>query len=406
MSTTDAPVAPGDRYDSLDVLRGLAVLMIFTVNVRNMLGPMNTMFDPAYFTGRYDLAIDRVLQYAVDGKWIATFAILFGAGLMLLHEKAVAAGTDSRERIVSRQKWLLAFGLAHLFLIWPGDVLTTYAVMGFLAMLFLHRRSGTVAVWAVLLLAFSVGTLFLVGAAMGFMPEEAATEMVSDFATDLAEEEEIMRGGSVAGHLLFRLEFGLQMLLNSLFMGWMVLGYMLLGILLYRTGFLLARWGVLPYLATAAICLPVAWGVDTLRVEGSGIWDGTATEPYILSFFATMWMGTLDGLFGALGYAALVNLAVRLGLKARPLAAAGRMAFTNYIMCSLIGTTMAYGHAGGRLGQVTLAEAMGLVAIVWLGILVVSPLWLSVFRYGPLEWLWRSLSYGERQPFLKRNETV
>ena len=114
-----------------------------------------------------------------------------------------------------------------------------------------------------------------------------------------------------------------------------------------------------------------------------------------------MWVGGIEGLLGAIGYAGLVNLFVRLGGALRPVSAAGRMAFTHYIACSLIGTTLAYGHAGGRLGEVTLAQAMIVVGITWLGMLIVSPLWLAVFRFGPLEWLWRSLTYGKVQPFMR-----
>ena len=170
MGTADAPVAASERYDSLDVLRGIAVLAIFAVNIRNMLGPMNTMFDPGYFTGPHDLAIDRVLQFAVDGKWVATFSVLFGAGVMLLGEKAQAAGIRPRDRIAPRQLWLLAFGLVHMILIWPGDILTSYALVGLLAMLFVTRRSGTLILWAALGIGATTALMGLLSLMFTVMP--------------------------------------------------------------------------------------------------------------------------------------------------------------------------------------------------------------------------------------------
>ena len=187
-------------------------------------------------------------------------------------------------------------------------------------------------------------------------------------------------------------------------MGPMLLGYMIVGMLMFRNGYLLARWRVPGYLALALPCLAAAWAIDAMRVEAMGVWVPGNDVPYLPAFFAWMWVGGIEGLLGAIGYAGLVNAGVRLGFKAQAFAAAGRMAFTNYIACSLIGTTLAYGHAGGLLGRVTLLDAMVLVGIVWVGVLLWSPLWLAVFRFGPLEWLWRSLTYGRPQPFLRARE--
>ena len=400
MANADAPVTASDRYDSLDLYRGLAVMAIFAVNIRNMLGPINTMFDPRYFGGPYDLMIDRVLQYAVDGKWIAGFAVLFGAGLALLAAKAEAAGTEPRARIVRRQAWLIAFGLVHMVFVWSGDVLTTYGVVGLLAMLFVRRRSGTVLLWVVLSIGTAVTLLGATSALFAFGPPEMTSEMTAQFPAMLAEEEEALRGGA-ADQIAWRAGFAVLSIQNSMILAPMILGYMLTGILLFRSGFLLARWRPLPYLAVAVVCLGAAWGIDTVRIDRMGVWEDGFDGEYVTAFFSWFWVGGVEGLLGALGYAALVNLAVRLGLRLRAVSAAGRMAFTNYIACSVIGTSVAYGHAGGLLGRVTLAEGMILVGIVWLGMLVWSPLWLAVFRFGPLEWLWRSLTYGRLQPIRK-----
>ena len=395
----DAPVAAPARYDSLDVLRGLAVLMIFAVNVRHMLLPFWAQADPTLWGGPHDLRIDLALQFLVDGKWIAVFAVLFGAGLALLAEKAEAAGTAPRDRIVRRQLWLIGFGVAHMAFVWLGDVLVTYGVTGLVAMTLLGRSSRTVAAWAAASLTLSVAMLWALGLVMALVPPEEVAGTGFSFPELIAAEREAKSGG-IGAQLAWRAEAAALMLPNSVTALPFVLSYMLVGVLAYRSGFLLARWPVGRYLAVGLPGLGAAWAIDWWRTGAIGVWSGADVD-YQVAVARYLWIGVVEGLSGGLGYAALVMAMVRAGVRPRPLAAAGRMAFTNYVACSVIGTTLAAGHGAGLLGRVTLAEAMVVVAATWLAILVVSPLWLSVFRYGPLEWLWRSLSYGRLQPMLR-----
>ena len=400
MAIADAPVAPNARYDSLDVLRGVAVLMIFSVNVRHMLQPFWTQGDPTVWAGPDDLAIDRALQFAVDGKWIAVFAVLFGAGLMLLHDKAVAAGADPKARIVRRQVLLVGFGLIHLLLIWLGDVLTTYGIVGLVAMTLLGRRSATVAAWAAFGLLLGMGTMWANGALMQLMTPEAMAENGFSFEAMIHAEREAKAGG-IGAQVASRMEAAALVVPGVVVAGPFVLAYMLTGVLAYRSGFLLARWPVRRYLACAVPLLAAAWSIDAWRIERVGLWDGVEADA-MMAVARYAWVGIPEGLLGGLGYAAVVNALVRAGLRFGPVAAAGRMAFTNYVLCSLVGTTLAAGHGAGLLGTLTLAQAMIVVGAVWAVILVVSPLWLASFRYGPLEWLWRSLGYGATQPMRQR----
>jgi uncharacterized protein len=403
----DAPFEPGARYESLDVLRGIAVLMIFAVNVKAMIMPYVFYENPTLWAGPHDMAIDRVLTYAVDGKWISVFALLFGAGLTLIWDKAAAKGLEPGGRLFSRQGWLLLFGFTHLFFVWAGDILTLYALVGMVAIGFLKRRTLTVGLWAAGLFMLSVFWLWGLYALIGLGGEEAISAMsAAVWGTDpeiVRAEIEAFRSADPSDHAEARLPLAAGQVLGLLFSGAlpMILSYMLTGVVLLRTGYLLARRPAGLYLAAGIVLLAAVWALDTLflaRMDEAG-WTFEA-------YLASDWIGFVEGPLGGLGYASLVMAMVRVGIVPRPLAAAGRMAFTNYILCSLIGTTVAYGHAGGLIGRLTLAEGMILVAIAWAGILVLSPLWLSVFRYGPLEWLWRSLTYGKAQPFLVKGPAV
>ena len=395
----DTPTGADDRHASLDVLRGVAVLMIFTVNVRAMLQPFFAQSDPQAWGGPRDLAIDRALQFAVDGKWIAVFAILFGAGLALLHDRAVAAGIPPNARIVRRQLWLLAFGVVHMAFIWLGDVLVTYAITGLVLTTVLGAQARKIATWAALSLACGVAVLWGLGQVMALIPpEEMAGTGFS--VPELIAAEVAAKSGGIGAQLLWRAEAAGLMLPNAITALPFVFSYMAVGVLAFRSGFLLARWPVGRYLIVAALALPAAWAIDAWRIRAMGVWDGEAVA-YDIALARYMWAGLVEGLLGGIGYAALVMAAVRAGLAPRPLAAAGRMAFTNYVLCSVVGTTLAAGHGADLLGDVTLAQAMLVVGAVWLAILTVSPLWLGAFRYGPLEWAWRSLSYGRTQPMVR-----
>ena len=197
---------------------------------------------------------------------------------------------------------------------------------------------------------------------------------------------------------------GLGNMVSIVLFGGRIIGVMFIGMALFKLGFLTAKWSAGGYLAALVaglgIGLPlVAWG--GLGAVESGfaledLWRHTATN-YVGSLFVSF------------GYAAAVMLICKapwLKLLRLPFAAAGRMAFTNYLTQTLVMVALATGLFGPALfGQLERVEQMQLVVVVWIIQLIVSPIWLAMFRFGPFEWLWRSLSYGKLQPILKAKPT-
>jgi uncharacterized protein len=186
-----------------------------------------------------------------------------------------------------------------------------------------------------------------------------------------------------------------QTFIFLVFFLWRCGGMMLLGMALYKTGFLDGRGSVRAYAITAAVCIPLglalAWvGVESLERVRYAMPERT---------FADNW-NYLGAIFASVGYAAAIILAVKLDLfraARRALAAVGRMAFTNYIAQSIIGAVI-IGWAFGFAGRLDYAQQLVVVAAIWVLQLVVSPIWLRHFHFGPAEWLWRSLTYGRMQP--------
>lgn len=265
------------------------------------------------------------------------------------------------------------------------------------------RRMGPVplVIWGLVLIAVSA-LLMVGGGYLGTLfatPQSAAQEREmlmswSESITAAYQAGFVDRLPWNAGLALMGQIFGIIML------GARTLGLMFIGMALFKTGFLSASWSLARYAILAAITLAV------------GLWLSHAgTTTLIEGGFSTQASadGTAFAYFGSLvlafGYASTVMLLAKIGalrLLLMPFAATGRMAFTNYISQTLIMSFIFVGTPGlGLFGTVERVDQLKLVLIVWAVQLVWSPLWLSVFRFGPLEWVWRSLTYGKAQPMRK-----
>lgn len=408
----DVPVQPGDRVVAMDVLRGFAVLAIFAVNIKGMVQPFGFYMNPTIWPGAFDQTLGVVQMFLIDDKWRTIFAGLFGAGLVLIAEKAQAAGGAGAPgmpgrlfgHLFGRLFWLLVFGLVHLIGMWVGDILTLYAVTGFVALLFWQKDAK--ALWTHAFWWGLAGTVVF-SAVMGsivlgltYAPEDMGDVVGELWGTDAAYNDEriALFLGPVTGPIADRAIEGPVFVLGgwAMGMGPIVLATMLAGMALWKQGYLRGAWSVRAYAITAVVGLCLAYGLDAWRVV-SFVGSDWAFETYLLFTGPNV----LNGFAGAMGYSALIMLAVKLGVRFAPVAAVGRMAFTSYIACTLVGTTLAGGHGFGLYGAMTLAQSMGVVIATWIGLLIICPLWLRWFRFGPLEWLWRSLTYGRVQRFVR-----
>ncbi len=393
-----APTAPTTRYIGLDILRGVAVLAIFVVNIKAMGALFPYYTNASLWPGPHDMTIAMAQAFAIDDKWRTIFTALFGAGLVLFTENAVAKGRDAHRLMTRRLLFLLLFGLVHLLMIWVGDILTIYALAGFVAMRFVSFETTRLWRWAAILFALSVVWILTFDFLTALDPFvrtqlkqtvwEIPADQVSDamapyLGTPLDQFEDRM--GKAVGYIVFYYIMGGRLLDT--------VAVMLAGMALWQSGFLKGQWRPSHYLRSALASLGVASALSALR------WGAFVRSDWAYEAFVT-WdaLNLLIGPAGGFGFAALVMLFSRKARRAGPFARAGRMAFTNYIACSLIGTSLFYGHGLGLFGQLTLAEMMLIVGATFILLLIFSSLWLALFRFGPLEWLWRSLTYGKIQP--------
>ena len=391
-----------DRIVSLDVLRGIAVLGILVMNIQAFSMPEAAYLNPTIWGdfGGINLVAWYLSHVLTDTKFITIFSILFGAGICLFADRAEARNGRSAALHYRRMLWLLVIGLAHAYLMWIGDILVPYALCGCLVYLLRKWRPLALAITGAAVFSVSSAVFFAVGiAALGeALPQEVLIGLETDMWTpseaSILAEVEAYRGGWLEQQPQ-RMAASLDMHLTvfPLLFLWRCGGAMLMGMALYRWGALTAARSDRFYLRLA-----VAGVSAGALLVIAGTWLDFASGwrwPYSIAFWSQFnyWGGATM----ALGYIGLVMLGVRRGwlpgLRSR-LAAVGRMAFTNYIAQTLICTTIFYGHGFGLFGGTPRWQQLLVVACVWAILLWWSPVWLRNFRYGPLEWLWRALTYG------------
>ncbi|MBM4118858.1 DUF418 domain-containing protein [bacterium] len=406
-----APVREPERIDFLDVLRGFAVCGILAMNIQSFAMPGAAYFNPlAYgdFTGANYL-VWLLANALANQKFMTLFSMLFGAGVLLMCDRARAAGRGAAGLHYRRMGWLLLFGLAHAYLVWAGDILVDYALCGLLVFVFRKARPGWLLASGLLFLLIGSLMMLMAGLTAGtyWPPEQLAAfeARMQPSAAKLAEELAAYRGTWLTSFRARAAESAeMQLTVFPFFTFWRVMGVMLLGMTLYRwrvlTGEAAGRvYGWLIGLALLVGLPATIYGAQRQLATG---WDP------IPSFFLHAQWGYWASLLVALGWLGALVLLVRASLWSglrRRLAACGRMAFSCYILTSLICTALFYGHGLGLFGRVSRLGQAGITLAVWLFLLWLAPFWLARFRFGPLEWLWRSLAYRARQPWRRRAVT-
>ncbi|WP_417593586.1 DUF418 domain-containing protein [Parasphingorhabdus sp.] len=402
------------RYLELDALRGFAVMGILLMNIVGFSMPEMAYISPAIYGGTDtpDIIIWALSYIFVDGKMRGLFTILFGASMMLLIERAQTNGENPAKVHFSRMAWLAIFGLAHYFLLWSGDILFLYAAVGCIAFFLAGLTAEDLFRRALLIFTIGfIGYIFMFGGLLylqyqaglpgaGSEAVENLREAIADFDTGPAAIR-----AEIALHRSDFLPILLAKIHNHLFDPLSSVAYnlvetlplMMIGMALYKNGFMTGGWSAAEYRR---------WGVRLTAIGAIiliGITFGLIHRDFdlLLLVNASYAWNTPSQLLMTLGYAALLMSLIG-KFRASPLlhriAAVGRAAFSNYIGTSLLMTFIFYGWGLGLYGSIGRAELYLFVPAAWALMLLWSQPWLMRFRYGPLEWLWRSLAKGRPQP--------
>ncbi|MDW8106917.1 MAG: DUF418 domain-containing protein [Armatimonadota bacterium] len=410
--TEPTPVAEPERIRALDALRGIALLGILMVNMAAFKGlsTLELLPRPESLRTVADQVAFWVIQSFFFTKFYPIFALLFGLGFALQMERLTARGAESTKIMRRRLIVLLLIGLIHGLFIWTGDVLLLYALCGIvlLALRGLRPRSALIAaaaLWGLqFLCCFSCGALTVWWALAG---GELATGQANFFVAVEAEARTAYAQPSYWVAQQFRFREWLWMLANALFMLPNVLTMFLFGLYLGKVGAfaqLSEHQRLFGWLALVG--LPV--GLAANAYCGYSILQAVRTNNELLSYGWVMVLIAVGPVL-AVGYvgafAWLWQVWSGLEQLLAPVAAAGRMALTNYLTQSVVCTLLFYGYGFGLHDKVGIAQGIGLTVLIWLVQVGFSTLWLARFQYGPMEWVWRSLTYGKRLP-MRRSAAV
>ena len=402
MSNGTGPTRPEDRIVVLDALRGFAILGILVINVWFFSLPLIATQNPTVygdFTGANFLAW-AFSHVFFELKFVTLFTFMFGAGIMLFTESKERKGQQVLALHYRRTVLLLGIGLAHAYLLWYGDILTIYALCGLWVVLLRDMPPKKQTIVGLLLLAVDPFLRIWTVLSLGNIPDSPEWWVPSDEAIQAALET--YRGGYLTqmdtarevNRITTAFEAQTINFLSSTL--WRVSGMMLLGMALYRWGVLTNDRSRAEYWRILSVGAPVGIGLAVTGVWYNEMVDWSAAyAPYYGQLF-----NYVGSLFLAMAYVAAIMLYAgsRYDIVTRALAAVGRTALSNYLFQTVVATTVFYGHGLGLFGHLSRVEQLGFVVIVWAIQIPLSVLWLRYFQYGPMEWLWRTLTYGEKQP--------
>jgi len=404
--TLITPTSITERIVSLDVLRGVAVLGILIMNVQSF-----SMIGAAYInpTAYGDLTgINKwvwILSHLLaNAKFMSIFSMLFGAGVILFSERALEKGRKVSAFHYRRMMWLLIFGFIHAYLIWYGDILVSYSLCGMLVFVFRRMKPKKLVIFSSLF--FVIPIIFYVGSGMSieYWPQESYDQNMQSWLPSIEKintDKEAMQGDWLK-QMDVRVSSAIFMQTFLFFFAsfWRIMSMMLLGMALFKWGVLSAKKSNSSYFKMILYGL-----IPGLLIIEYGTWKNFQAD-WIMEY--SMFIGNQFNYIGSvgvsLGYIGIVMLICKSikfkGFK-NIFGAVGKMAFTNYILMSLFAMFIFYGNGLGLYGQVERKYQILFVLGIWIILLIISPLWLKRFRFGPLEWLWRVLTYWKKQPFLK-----
>lgn len=391
-----APVPPAERIWAVDALRGLALFGVLAINLHTEFRvSLFEQFLPPPPTSMFDRAAAVFLSFAFEFKAISLFSMLFGVGLAIQHER-LATNPQRLELVVRRLFALLAFGVIHLLLIWNGDILTEYAIAGFIVLPLLFAPVSVSLLAAAVLL---LGYLSLPFFHLSILP---------DHGWMIAHASEARRVYGSAGFvdiLRFRLSELPQIAKLLAFIFPRTLALILFGAWLWRSGSIRLLAERKLALLAGGIFVLAAGLILTAQDKGYL----ALVEPGPMSDAAPRLIrSALDEvapILMALGYAAFVLLASRFTSSRAALqwsVSVGRTAFSSYILQSVILGFLFYGYGLGLMGHLGASAGLAISCAIYALQAWLSAKWLRTHRFGPLEWLWRTLMYGKLQPWARQ----
>ncbi len=424
------PVALAERFRTIDAVRGMALLGILLMNIPYFGQAPALESDPFRHPGTLDYYTHLVIQIGFEGKMRGLFSMLFGAGILIFTSRKEEAGLSAGDLLQRRLLWMLLFGVIHEYVfLWVGDILFDYAVAGLALFVFRKLPPRKLLLAALVCVSITIAkdyrqhydfrekrAKYLTAVSLEKAKEKLTDDQkkakeawVSEEKRDKPDPKEIAEfNANLRGNYpnVYKTLEPWNIVFHSRWLYltgvWDVWAMMLLGMALFKWGFFTNKLPTRTYW----LMLAVGYGVG-LPLAAVEFFDDAARVQHLAQYADTRLVpGTLlypvqRALVG-LGHASVLLLLfragwLRWGLNA--LANVGQMAFSNYVLQTVCCSLFFYGFGLGYFGKLAYHQLYYVVAGVWIINLIFSAIWLRFFRFGPLEWGWRSLTYWRRQPW-------
>ncbi|HEX8472813.1 MAG TPA: DUF418 domain-containing protein [Pyrinomonadaceae bacterium] len=396
-----SPISSRERIEILDVLRGLAVCGILIGNMQwfsgyGMMPPVLAQQSPTA-----DQITHFLVHFFVEGKFYSIFSFLFGFGFALQIARAEERGDLHASLFKRRLFWLFVIGLLHAYLLWAGDILSIYAVMGFLLLLFRKKTNGALLKWVFALLVIPILTyiLFYILFVAFVAPEALARLDAAQFDFWNQAVRKVQQGSYLQIITDFNLNYIVGRYLSLFFEMRLpkILAMFLLGFYAYRRGFFqdlsshqpftrrVLRYGLILGLVGNIAFAALAGKEAVLPPTPAGI-GGVISYAFGVPALALFYIASVTTLWQKAKWRRLLSF----------LAPVGRMALTNYLLQTVICVLIFYGYGFGQFARFGARKATLLAFAIFLFQILMSALWLKYFSYGPMEWIWRQLTYRQR----------
>ena len=391
---TLTPITPSERIGLIDIIRGFAIFGIYLVNMQDFYSPWTHLKPGDWWKSPIDLGTQAFIDIFAQANFYTLFSFLFGFGMVIFKERAMQKN-DSFVPLFSRRLIvLLGLGVIHAFFIWSGDILIPYALIGFLLLLFHNARPKTLMIWAFILIAFST-TMY--SAELYHLQSTYSDADFANYRSMMAYQAlEIYQSGTYTEITNYRIDEWLRIYDGD---GFLYVTMLLLPMFLLGAAFAKKKW---------------LHDVNEHKAIIKKIWVFTLFTGVFFKLLPYLFEKTLvneylqDALGGqavAIFYATSITLLIenqRWRTRLSNLAYIGRLSISNYLFQSVLSTLIFYNYGLGFYGKVTPFIGLLLTILIFFIQIPLSKLWLTHFRIGPVEWVWRSLTYKSKQPLRNR----
>ena len=409
-----APVRPRNRIVTIDILRGFAIFGILLVNMKffnlSVYNNVAELYEPATML---DQLARWFIAFFAEGKFYSIFSFLFGLGMAIQYQRAEEKGARFGPFWLRRMIVLLVIGIIHAYLFWTGDILIMYSVFGIALLLWRKTKPRTLLIWFLIFLllplllnGFLTGMVKMGEMAIGAEEMAKAFEgQIAQYAILGAQADQIYASGNFLEVTAQRARDMMFMYSTWPFMGFNIFAMMILGLYVGKRRIFEDIPGNMPFIRKVWL-----WGL-IIGLIGNFVYiyfgeQANRAVPSLANLISLTGQ-TFGAPALALFYMTLLTILAERTIwrqRLQPLAKVGRMALTNYLLQSTICSILFFGYGFALYGKIGIAAGILLTIVIYALEVVFSSWWLARFRFGPMEWLWRTLTYGKRQP-MRRAES-